>query len=542
MSTDSSVPEHRTSATWLRLGLLSAIAAGLYVLLSLQYPLAASLRDPRASWASMVAPTALHGWLNVAIYLGVTLLYVAQVRLLRPSDGAGLPHSRWRIVAVVVAWLACSGALLGSAPAGESHDIFDYIVRGRMMTEYGANPLSQVPSELPLSTPYARYAAWYKNVDTYGPLWEAASAAVSVGVREAARGLGWWDEALPSCPRSAGSCRLLGAYVTGYRLLAILLTGLSGWLIFRMVQGRRPRLAVTALAVWLLCPITVVGTALGGHNDALMLILIALCMWLFQRERPFLAMMALVLAAHVKLTALIWLPACALWVLVRWGWKRARRIALASVAAGLALSWLLYAPFGGWGSLPRMLHERSVIVANSWWRLARYILISERGWSAPLAEQLTSLGPSVLFLVGAVLISASILGLLPRWRASGRVRLDPSDDIFWQAMLASSVLYLAVGSFWFQSWYVLWAVAPAALLPNSAFTRAVLPWLALGALVSNAASDFLGRTILSDASPVQDILWPVVIIWAPAVAAGCALGAVGWWRRAARLRSDSAVA
>jgi len=31
------------------------------------------------------------------------------------------------------------------APAGESHDIFDYLFRGRMMTEYQANPLVDVP-------------------------------------------------------------------------------------------------------------------------------------------------------------------------------------------------------------------------------------------------------------------------------------------------------------------------------------------------------------------------------------------------------------
>jgi hypothetical protein len=55
------------------------------------------------------------------------------------------------------------------APAGESHDIFDYIFRGRMMTEYQSNPLAEVPAEFDLSTPYARYVAWRKHVDTYGP-------------------------------------------------------------------------------------------------------------------------------------------------------------------------------------------------------------------------------------------------------------------------------------------------------------------------------------------------------------------------------------
>jgi len=534
--------EREGSTARLRLGLLSAVAVGLYVLLSLQYPLAPSLQEPRASWTSLVAPTALNGWLHVGIYVGLTLVYVAQLRLLRPSDAGGIRQQRWEVAAVVVTWLACSGALLGSAPAGESHDIFDYVVRGRMMTEYSANPLSQVPQDLPSSTPYKRYAAWYKNVDTYGPLWEASSAAVSLGVREAARGLGWWDQASPSCPESPGSCRLLGAYVTGYRLLAILLTGLSGWLIFGMVQRRSPGLAVSALAAWLLCPITVLATALGGHNDALMLVLVLLCVWMLRRERPFLAIMALILAAHVKLTALIWLPACGLWVLRRWGWKRAWKTALASGIAGLALSWLLYAPFGGWGSLPRMLHERSVIVANSWWRLARHILITEWGGPVVPAEQLTSLGPSVLFAAGVLIASAWMFGLLPWHRSEKRDGAGPDDELLWRGVLVSAVLYLAVGSFWFQSWYVLWAVAPAALLPTHGFTRSVLPWLALGALASNAATDFLLKTVLNGAPAIQSITWPLVIIWAPAAAAAAALGAVGWWRATAGLRRDTAAA
>jgi hypothetical protein len=109
-------------------------------------------------------------------------------------------------------------------------------------------------------------------------------------------------------------------------------------------------------------------------------------------------------------------------------------------------------------------------------------------------------------------------------------------------MLLSSVVYLAVGSFWFQSWYVLWAVAPAALLPTHSFTRFVLPWLALGALASNAATDFLMKTVLNGAPAIQTIAWPLVIIWAPAALAGGALGVVGWRRRAAHMRRDAAAA
>ncbi len=179
------------------------------------------------------------------------------------------------------------------APAGESHDIFDYIFRGRMMTEYQANPLVDVPADFALSTPYIRYLAWRKHIDTYGPVWEVSSASVAVGVRQVARWLEWWDEKQPVCPRSPESCRLLMAYITGYRLLATALTGLSGWLIASMVRHNQASLTPVALAAWLLNPLTLISTAVGAHNDAVMLVLVLLSWWLLQRRQPLLSVIVL---------------------------------------------------------------------------------------------------------------------------------------------------------------------------------------------------------------------------------------------------------
>jgi hypothetical protein len=405
-----------------------------------------------------------------------------------------------------------------AAPAGESHDIFDYIFRGRMMTEYGANPLVDVPDDFKLSTPYTRYLAWRDNVDTYGPVWEASSATVAVSVRQVARWSGWWGESYPVCPRSPGSCRLLVLYITGYRLLAIFLAGLSGWLIYDIVKRKQPWLAPQALAAWLLSPMTLVATALGGHNDAVMLVLILLCWWLLQRQLLFLASLALILAAHVKLTALIWLPACLLWIAWRWGWRRALKIGLMSAVSGLVLSWLLYAPFGGWQSLPRMLHERSEYLANSVWRILKYLLMSVWGWPTENAHSLSVGLPNLLFAVGALLIPLWMFNFRPkRWR-SAPIALEEAEMKLWHSLAAISVLYLLVGSFWFQHWYVLWALAPAALLPEGRLTRTVLPWLAFGALASNVALDFL---LASEniSPPIVRYILVVVIIWGPALIA-----------------------
>lgn len=503
------------------LGAIALASLGLYLLLALRYPIGPSLADPRASWVSMVEPTRLNAALHMAIYLGLTLLYLAALRNLAAIQGESATHRRWQVLLILSAWLACSGVLMAVAPGGESHDIFDYIFRGRMMAEYRANPLVDVPDAFGLSTPYARYLAWRKNVDTYGPTWEASSAAVASGVRQAARWLGWWDEAYPVCPKSPESCRLLVVYITGYRLLAIILTGLSGWMIANMVRRNQPLLAPLALAAWLLNPMTLVATALGGHNDAVMLVLMLPSCWLLQRQHPYLAMLALILAAHVKLTALIWLPACALWILWRWGWGRALKIGLASAASGLVLSWLLYAPFGGWQSLPRMLHERSAYLANSPWRILKSLLINRWGWTVDRAHQLSTGLPNWLFAAGSLLIPLWMFNWRPkRWRKAP-IPPEGADQTLWRTLVAVSMLYLVIGSFWFQHWYVLWVLAPAALLPGSRFTRFILPWLVFGALSANFAMDFLLATMLKTSPPVPGYILAVGIIWGPAmIAAG----------------------
>jgi hypothetical protein len=501
------------------LGVVELASFGLYLLLAWRYPLSPSLANPRASWTSLVQPTGKNIFLHLAIYLGLTLLFLVTLNILDRLKGQSATHHRQQLLIIIAAWLACSAALISAAPGGESHDIFDYIFRGRMMVEYQANPLVDVPNDFSLITPYSRYLAWRKNVDSYGPVWEASSAAVAVSVRQTARLLGWWDETYPVCPKSPESCRLLVAYITGYRLLSILLIGLGGWIIASMVGRSHPSLVSLALATWLLNPMTLVASALGGHNDALMLVLVLLSWWLLQRQRLILALLVLILAAHVKLVALIWLPACVLWILWRWGWKRALKVSLASLIGGLALSYLLYAPFGGWQSLPNMLHERSLYLANSFWRVLKTFLVDQFHWLVARAHRLSIGLPGLLFGLGALFIPLWVFNFPPkRWCKS---QSDPEEveSRLWTTLVAVSLLYLAIGAFWFQHWYLLWVIAPAALLPNSRFTRYILPWLVFGALSANVTMDFLRATLLKTSQPILGYIFVVILIWMPVIIA-----------------------
>ncbi len=504
---------------------LGVALLSLYVLLALRYPLAGSLSNPRAGWIDLAGGDWTDIAIHICIIIGLTLFYVTALRLLNaPSEAQEVVEgsrakSRLGLNGIIVfTWLAGCIVLLAVAPAGESHDIFDYIYRGRMVTEFNGNPLAEAPNIYPYEA-YYRYIAWYRSVDTYGPVWEMASAGVATGVRLATRLLGWWESALPSCPLNPSSCRLLITYITGYRLFAILLMGVSAWLISSMVRRSQPRLVPAALATWLWNPLAIIAVAVGGHNDLLMVSLLLGGLWLVQRQRLFLALLALILALHIKLTALIWLPVFIFWIIRMRGWRGGFMIAAGSLMAGILVSWLLYLPFDGWSSLPNMLHERSLYLANSPWQIVYYSIFRKQGIPQTVATNLIVVLSTCLFIASMILLSFWMFNYGPkRWRQQGCL-LESDDHRLWQAVTAVSLLYLVFGAFWFQHWYLLWVLAPAALMPGSTFTRTFLPWLSFGALLANFGIGYLMKVLPRNSPRMQITILSLIIIWAPGLIA-----------------------
>src|SRR4029078_13188281 len=90
--------------------------------------------------------------------------------------------------------------------------------------------------------------------------------------------------------------------------MGVLLTGLCGLLIALIVQHSAPQLVPAALLAWFWNPLLLITTAIGAHNDLLMMVAILAALLLFQRQRWVWGLLALALAAHVKLTALLVLP------------------------------------------------------------------------------------------------------------------------------------------------------------------------------------------------------------------------------------------
>jgi hypothetical protein len=471
---------------------LSLISALIYALvLRAPYPLVEGLAHPLASWATLAGFSWRAGLMLACAYALLTGYYMFALRL-----AARVTSLRQRVFLIVIVggWLLSSAILLGAYP-GESLDIFDYLFRGRLQVALGVSPLA-TPPDLFANQLFYPYVNWTTYVDTYGPLWEYASRTVAAIVSALAC----------DCPAS------LASYVLGYRLLAIGLAGLCGVLIYTISAYRSPQLAPAALLAWLWNPLLITATAIGAHNDMLMLLLILVTVLLFQRQRWLLGLLALALAAHVKLTALLLLPVLGLWLARRCGWWRAIRISIVAGVLALTFSWLLYAPLGGWATLPRMLQERVRLIANSpafviYWVLQRYA-----GWSEVMAWQVTTQAATALFFVLAGVL------LVRFWRAIGNTP-KPDDALLWRSGIAVTMAFLLVGSFWFWHWYLLWVVVPAALLPTSRFTTIVLPICCLGAFWVALASDFLIRrgrfvAVIAPTDSLDGLTWIGLVVGA----------------------------
>ena len=407
-----------------------AINAALYAALVALYPLEQGLLKPRMMWAQQNGGLVILCVAHVVIYVALFAAYSMALRFISANGMealADLPVSAEAFIPlalVIVGWLLFSVILLFAFP-GESADIFDYAFRGRMLSEYGLSPLVHRPVEIS-TVPFHRYVSWTEWVDAYGPIWEYASAAVSAVVKLTATPAELLVHINQTCDVQAALCTLLTKYVTGYRLLATALTGVCGWLVWQIIKRKTSNTSLAAIAMlaWLWNPLVLVSTAVGAHNDALMLMFVLLAGWLIQRELWLFALLAIFAAAHVKFTALVMLPMLCLWMVHQVGWRRAAVLTISAIAVALPVSFALYASLGGWGTLPRNLFERSLISTNSIGELLYRYLRESAGVVRPRAQQIASRMAQAMF----ALLAALILLLSWRRKANPKGLEDPGTE------------------------------------------------------------------------------------------------------------------
>jgi len=138
-----------------------------------------------------------------------------------------------------------------------SDDVFTYIISGRILTIYHADPLNTAPIQFP-NDPYFRWViAGRYAPNIYGPLWYCVS---------------WLLASL----RTGTILTLL--LFKGLILLSHLLNGLLVWCILSNVAPRR-RAIGTLLYLW--NPLILISLAGSGHNEGVLLTLLLAATWLY---------------------------------------------------------------------------------------------------------------------------------------------------------------------------------------------------------------------------------------------------------------------
>jgi hypothetical protein len=299
------------------------------------------------------------------------------------------------VIAAAIQLIPLGGPLL------LSHDVYCYWAYARITSRHDSNPYVVAPARFP-SDPATRAVApsWRGTTSVYGP----AFTAFSIGV----------DKTTQSSETVALVFRTVAA------LAAIAATLLAAYV------ARRKAFAA-AFVGW--NPMLAVSFAGGGHNDALMLVLMLGALALASRRRDAAAGGLWMLAAAVKAPALFLLPL----QLVR----SRRHFWAGCVVAGIAGSLAATLVFGSnWLTIGRLGHNE-----------ARYAI--------PVRLEQLGVPDRGAHLIAAAALVVGGLWLL-RQALQGRTRL------------ALGACLLVLTTPWLLPWYATWPVALAAVEEDAA--------------------------------------------------------------------------
>lgn len=438
---------HTSRRDWRLFALIGLALAGLlvYTLLTLRFPIETSLRLPRSHVGSLTQ----HRW-TMALMLacaGIALhsSYIAAVMLCWDASGVE------RLLPIVWGYGVAAAAVLVLLWPVTSTDMFDYIFRGHMAAQYGANPYIVLPNRFRTDTLFV-YLGWPNAPSAYGPLWELMSARMA-----AIGGTSVWSNLLL------------------HKGLAIATFLACGALIARIAGEAGPKARLLGSALWLWSPLAIWEIAAIGHNDGFLVLSLLLAVWATAHGRYNWATAALVIGGLFKFLPFIVLPLVVAHAMRReQPWSR-RLVALLEMGAIVfCLTVLSYAPY--WEGLATL---RNIALREKFLNAAPLSLVTytlSQWWAIDTVRPRVS-------LIGSMLLGAGILWQMRQiWRHGRDLRTACFGLLVW---------YLVIASQWFQPWYVLWLLALLAIKP----AREHFGWIETWAL-SGQASYLLAYFIL----------------------------------------------
>jgi hypothetical protein len=335
-------------------------------------------------------------------------------------------------------------------PVFLSKDIYSYGFYGRMVSEYGANPYTEVPAEFASDPAYPFVSVdWIDSPSVYGPAFTAVSAGVTSVV---------------STPEDT---------VIAFKLLAAAASVATLLLVVAAARQLAPQRTAFAAALIGWNPVVVFHGVAGGHNDALLGLAIAAGLMAIVARRELWATAILAAGALVKISGGVLLAIAIAAAAARRGNERLR-----AVAVHLGISALVAAPF----VIPFFQTEDPTLGAlelatrQGWLAPSRFVITTLRGLAGAIGGDTAADLVSLLVRIAFPLVFIWVLVMLVRHLARDPSRIEPKVVI--AAMGWAGLVSLLVSPV-LLPWYAVWVLPLAWLLPRPARGGAVLLSLAL---------------------------------------------------------------
>ncbi len=249
----------------------------------------------------------------LALMMVLVLAYAAAVYLVRNDNSRNA-------TAIIGGFFLVFALMFLVIPMWTSTDVFSYAFYGRSMAIYHANPYILVPAARKADIFYP-YAGWHFNASVYGPVFNFISYGIT---------------------RIAGNS--ITSNVLGFKALAVACYAGSLPIVFTLTRRVSPGKENFALAVTAWSPLMLMHVVGGGHNDALMVLLVLAAFLMYRKDHALAGLFVMMLAVMVKVSAVLALAPYVVLYVREARTNPLRRLGGAAVVVVL-VPVLLYAPF-----------------------------------------------------------------------------------------------------------------------------------------------------------------------------------------------------
>ena len=168
-----------------------------------------------------------------------------------------------------------------------SHDVFKYLFSARMVVDYGLNPHTTSPDMVPGTDLWLRFMRWINTPSPYGPVMTALAIPYY----------------LLGLKKLTMSLLLFKLDQLAWYAIAILMIGNIA-----RVLGKTKKEVVRAQLFFALNPLVLVEWLANAHNDAPMIALLLISIYLLAASRRLLATIALALSIGIKYVTVLFVP------------------------------------------------------------------------------------------------------------------------------------------------------------------------------------------------------------------------------------------